>query len=226
MKPLEFLTKNILKENLISDKIIYLLTGSLDNEKQNKDDMQLKILVDKYIKGKKDEYILDEIIEILDRIKNEKELNTVYNGLAIYMLQYQIINPKNNNKSYKEAFYNFYLFLLKNLTNVNKKYLIDSILNCLRFPCPQTIDFSSLFQELLINIEIESIEKQLIINFLERFLYDDPIPWGIRYTFKCLIKNEKFEIMEKKYLKGNEVIENYLEKIHAQIRADELNKNF
>ena len=221
-----FLTKNILEENLISNKIIYLLTGSLDNEKQNKDDMQLKILVDKYIKGKKDEYILDEIIEILDRIKNEKELNTVYNGLAIYMLQYQIINQKNNNKSYKEAFYNFYLFLLKNLTDVNNKYLIDSILNCLRFPCPQTIDFSSLFQELLINIEIESIEKQLIINFLERFLYDDPIPWGIRYTFKCLIKNEKFEIMEKKYLKGNEVIENYLEKIHAQIRADELNKNF
>ena len=98
-------------------------------------------------------------------MKKEKKLNTVYNGLAIYMLQYQIINQKNNNKSYKEAFYNFYLFLLNNLTDVNKKYLIDSILNCLRFPCPQTIDFSSLFQELLINIEIQKIWKYLNLYY-------------------------------------------------------------
>ena len=50
----------------------------------------------------------------------------------------------------KKLFYNFYFFLLTNLNEIHKKYLIDSILNALRFPCSQTINYSLLFQELML----------------------------------------------------------------------------
>ena len=155
---------------------------------------------------------MEEILEILDNIKDDNQLNYVYNGLAIYMCQYKISNQKSNANFNKKIFYNFYLFLLCNLNEIHKKHLIDSILNLLRFDSLPTIEFSSLFQDLLLNIENEDIEKQLIFHFFERILFF-PIPWGIRYTYKLLMKNEKFKNMKKMYLKNNNEIENILNKI-------------
>lgn len=205
------LTKQVLKDNYISNKIIYLLTGSLDEEKNNKEDLELKILVDKYIEEGNDNNILDDILEIFDAIKNETELNSVYNGLALYLFYYQMTKAQKENKLTKKIFYNFYLFLICNLNEIHKKHLIDSILNSLILPNSSIIDFSSLFQDLLLNIENEDIEKQLIINLLERTLYV-PVPLGIRNIVKCLLKNDKFKNMEKNYFKSNEEIENLLEK--------------
>ena len=206
----KYLTKKVLKDNYISNKIIYLLTGSLDEEKQNKEDLQLKILVDKYIEeGNDDNNILDDILEIFDSIKKEKELNSVYNGLAIYMFYYHMNNTQNKNKFTKKIFYNFYLFLLCNLNEIHKKHLIDSILNSLILPSSSIIDFSSLFQDLLLNVENEDIEKQLIINLLERTLYE-PIPLGIKNIIECLSKNDKYKNMEKNFFKSNPEIENHL----------------
>jgi hypothetical protein len=209
-----FLTKQVLKDNYISNKIIYLLTGSLDDEKYNKQDLELKILVDKYIEEGNDNNILDDILEIFDAIKNEIELNSVYNGLALYFFHYQKTNIQEKNKLTKKIFYNFYLFLLCNLNEMHKKHLMDSILNSLILPKSSIIDFSLLFQDLLLNIENEDIEKQLIINLLERTLYV-PIPLGIKNIVKCLLKNEKFRNMEKNYFKSNEEIENLLEKFRV-----------
>ena len=206
----KYLTKKVLKDNYIFNKIIYLLTGSLDDEKQNKEDLQLKILVDKYIEeGNDDNNILDDILEIFDSIKNEKELNSVYNGLAIYMFYYHMNNTQNKNKFTKKIFYNFYLFLLCNLNEIHKKHLIDSILNSLILPSSSIIDFSSLFQDLLLNVENEDIEKQLIINLLERTLYE-PIPLGIKNIIECLSKNDKYKNMENNFFKSNPEIENHL----------------
>ena len=208
-----FLNKKLLKDNNIPNIIIYLITDSSeDDEKKNNEDFQLKILVNKYFSEKSDENILEEILEILDNIKDDKKLNYVYNGIAIYMCQYKIKSQKNNDNSNTKVFYNFYLFLLCNLNEIHKKHLIDSILNLLRFDSLPTIEFSSLFQDLLLNIENEDIEKQLIFHFLER-IFCVPIPWGIRYTYKLLMKNEKFKNMKKIYLKDNEEIENALNKI-------------
>ena len=207
-----YLTKQVLKDNHISNKIIYLLTGSLDDEKQNKEDLQLKSLVDKYIEeGNDDNNILDDILEIFDSIKNEIELNSVYNGLALYLFYYQMNNTQHKDKFTKKIFYNFYLFLLCNLNEIHKKHLIDSILNSLILPTSSIVDFASLFQDLLLNIENEDIEKQLIINLLERSLYE-PIPLDIKNIIKSLLKNDKFKNMENNYLKSNAEIEYHLTK--------------
>ena len=198
-----YLTKQVLKDNLVPNKIIYLLTDSLNEEKQNKEDLQLKILVDKYIEeGNDDNNILDDILEIFDSIKNEIELNSVYNGLALFMFYYQMNNTQHKNKFTKKIFYNFYLFLLCNLNEIHKKHLIDSILNSIILPNSSIVDFASLFQDLLLNIENEDIEKQLIINLLERSLYE-PIPLGIKNIIKSLLKNDKFKNMENSYIKSN-----------------------
>ena len=198
---LNLLNKKLLKDNFIPNKIIYLITDSKEeDEKQNIKDFQLKILVNKYFNEKNDENTLEEILEILDNIKDEKELNYIYNGLAIYISQYQIIKKKNDNNFNKKILYNFYLFLLCNLNEIHKKHLIDSILNLMQSNCSPTIEFSSLFQDLLVNIENDDIEKQLIFNFRERF-HCFPIPWGIEDTYKQLMENEKFKNMKKKIFK-------------------------
>jgi hypothetical protein len=204
-----YLNKIILQENLIPEKIIHLITGDIN--KENKGDMQLLILMEKYLKEKGDENILDEIFEILDNIKNEIELNSVYNGLCIFWSKINLVKNK-------KIFYNFYLFLICNLNENHKKYLINSILNALKCPSTQTFDFSLLFQDLLLNIDNEDIEKQLIVNFLERFIYE-PIPWGIKYTFKNLIKNAKFKKMEKNYLMEKEEIEYFIQQIYNNISS-------
>ena len=168
--------------------------------------------MDKYIEeGNDDNNILDDILEMFDSIKNEKELNSVYNGLALYLFYYQKNNTQNKNKFTKKIFYNFYLFLLCNLNEIHKKHLIDSILNSLILPNSSIVDFSSLFQDLLLNIENEDIENQLIINLLERSLYK-PIPSGIKNIIKSLLKNDKFKNMENNYLKSNAEIEYHLAK--------------
>lgn len=167
--------------------------------------------MEKYLKEKGDENILDEIFEILDNIKNEIELNSVYNGLCIFWSKINLVKNK-------KIFYNFYLFLICNLNETHKKYLINSILNALKCPSTQTFDFSLLFQDLLLNIDNEDIEKQLIVNFLERFIYE-PIPWGIKYTFKNLIKNAKFKKMEKNYLMEKEEIVYFIQQIYNNISS-------
>ena len=120
----------------------------------------------------------------------------------------------------KNNFFNFYNFLLYNLNEVHKKYLIDSILNALKFPCSQTINFSILFQELFINIGNEDLEKQLIVNILERILYK-PIPWGIKYALNNLFNNEKYRQLEKKYINENQEIVNFIKKISANFLEDD-----
>ena len=117
----------------------------------------------------------------------------------------------NNNNINKKILYDFYMFLLCNLNEMHKKHLIDSILNMLQYDCFYTKDFSLLFQDLFFHIDNEDIEKQLLINFLKRYIYE-PLPWGISNTFESLKENEKYKNIEKMYIKGNEKMENLLDK--------------
>ena len=154
---------------------------------------------------------MEEILEILDNIKEENNLNYVYNGIAIYISQYMLTNKKKNNNINTKILYDFYMFLLCNLNEMHKKHLIDSILNMLQYDCFYTKDFSLLFQDLFFHIDNEDIEKQLLINFLKRYIYE-PLPWGISYTFESLKENEKYKNIEKMYIKGNEKMETLLDK--------------
>ena len=126
---------------------------------------------------------------------------------------------ENKNKS-KKIFYNFYFYLLCNLNEVHKKYLIDSILNALRFPCAQTTNYCTLFIELFTNLENEDLEKQLMVNILERMLYK-PIPWGIKYTLNSLFGNEKYQQLEKKYITQNSEIMQFIAKISINLVKDD-----
>ena len=116
----------------------------------------------------------------------------------------------------KKNFYEFYYFLLCNLNEIHKKYLIDSILNALRFPSSQTIMYSELFQELFINLENEDIEEQLIVNILERTIYK-PIPWGIKYTLNCLFNNKKYQQLVKKFIALNNELMDFINKISTNL---------
>ena len=192
-------------ENSISYQVICLLL----EEKDITDEMKLNKMMEKYIIEKGGENTLEQILTYLSNIKDERELIEIYNGLMLHWCYKR--NNCINGKEIKEKklFYNFYYFLLCNLDETHKKYLIDSILNSLRFSCEQTISCSILFVELFINLENEDIERQLMVNILERALYQ-PIPWGVKYTLNCLFDDERFQKMEKKYIDQNIEIVNFI----------------
>jgi hypothetical protein len=206
-----FLNKKLFKDNTISNKVIYLLFKEKDSN-YNTDEMELSKMIEKYINEKSGESILEQILTYLSNIKDERELGVIYNGLMLYWCYKR--NNYINEKEIKEKklFYNFYYFLICNLDEIHKKFLIDSILNSLRFSCEQTICCNILFVELFVNLENEDIEKQLMINILERALYK-PIPWGVKYTLNCLFDDVRFIKMEKKYIEQNIEIANFIKRI-------------
>ena len=208
-----FLSLQLLKENCISNKIINLIFGiDSNNNNLNNEDMKLAELIEKYVDENNGEIILEQILDYLDNIKEERELNSVYNGIMMYWCYKKQKYMEENEIKNKRIFYSFYYFLFCNLNEIHKKYLIDSILNALRFPCFQTINYSLLFVNLFVNLENEDLEKQLIINILERKLYE-PFPWGIEYTLKNLFKNEKYQKFEKNYINQNNDIIDFVKNI-------------
>ena len=215
-----FLSLKVFEENLISNNIINLL---FDNEsaEQKKDDNELNILLNKFLNEKSDENNLESILNYLDNFKEERELYCVYNGIMVFWSQKNHKQIIENEIQNKKIFYSFYYFLLCNLNEIHKKYLIDSILNALRFPCSQTINYSTLFNELFVNVDNEDLEKQLMVNILERMLYK-PIPWGIKYTLKCLFNNEKYKKLEKKYINQNEEISDFINKIANNLLKNDI----
>jgi hypothetical protein len=218
-----FLSMKLFREHLISNKIIYLLFDN-DDKVKNEEDMELNNWFDKFISNEKnDENFFESLLSYFDKIKDERELISTYNGIMIYWCYKKQKYITENKIKSKKAFYSFYYFLICNLDEINKKYLIDSILNALRFPCSQAISYSLLFQELFINIDNEDIEKQLMENILERALYN-PIPWGIKYTLNCLLNNEKYQHLEKIYIKNNDEVIDFISKIRKNLEEKEFKK--
>ena len=208
----------IFEENLISKKLAYLFFGNDNNENKNKEEFQLNQLLNNLDNDNNIENNLELILNYLDNIKEERELYSVYNGIMLYWS-----NKEKFDKN-KKIFYEFYYFLLCNLNEIHKKYLIDSILNALRFPSSQTIEYSELFQKLLINLENEDIEEQLIVNILERMIYK-PIPWGIKYTLNCLFNNKKYQQIEKKFIALNNELMDFINKISINLTDTDDLKN-
>ena len=99
----------------------------------------------------------------------------------------------------KEIIFKFYEFLFMNLNREQRDILIGALLNSLRFPCVQTLAYSNLFQELFLEIKNEEIREHMLNNLLIRIIYK-PIPWGLKYTFINMNKNEKFQKLIKLYL--------------------------
>ena len=198
------------KEHLLSNNINYKLFDE-DDAKYNID-KELNKLLDKYTNEKNVEKNLELILSYLNNFKNERELYKIYNGIILYWCHKKEIQIDENTIKNKNIFYSFYFFLLSNLNEIHKKYFLDSLLNALRFPCSKTINYSILFRELFINLNNEDIEIQLIVNLLERMLYN-PIPWGIKCTFNCLLNNEKFKTWKEKFISENEEIADFINKI-------------
>ena len=223
--------KSIFKENYISFSllennnfpsfIINLLFGVPESENT------LKNLIEKYIKEPEKEEFMEDILNFLDNKTDEKEIICMYHGIMLYWCKRRHKYLSENKIKSKKLFYNFYLYLIYNSKENHKNYLIDSILNTLRFPCFQTINYSILFQELFLNIDNEDIEEHLLLNLLERAVYH-PIPWGIKYTFNNLMTNENYLKMEKKYIdKSGEILKNFLKKLNKEFHIhDNQNENY
>ena len=216
----DFFSLKVFKEDLISNKIS---NNFFSNDKdKNNDVLELNKLLDKYINESSVKNNLELILNYFDNIKNERELYNIFHGIILYWChKKQNLQINENNIKNKNLFFNFYFFLLTNLKEIYKKYLIDTIINALRFPSSQTINYSILFQEIFINIDNEDLKMLLIVKLFERMLYN-PIPWGIKYTLNCLFINEKFKQWKKQYILENEELDDFINIISNILMENEI----
>ena len=184
---------------------------------------EIKLFIDNYISEEKDNY-LENLIKCLENIKDEKEENQIFNAIIIYWSQskHKHYLSEKSIKS-KEIIFKFYLFLMHKLNENKRNLLINAILNSLRFPCVQTMFYSLLFQELLLDIKNDEIKEHMLNNLLERLLYK-PLPWGLKYTMVNLYKKDKFIKIIKPFLEKYKLNEIF-QKIVNNCKKNDL-KNF
>ena len=158
-----------------------------------------KNYIDKYISEESENYLVI-LVKNLASIEDEKEVNKICNMLILYWSQSKHkYNLNEKSIKSKEIIFKFYEFLFMNLNREQRDILIGALLNSLRFPCVQTLAYSNLFQELFLEIKNEEIREHMLNNLLIRIIYK-PIPWGLKYTFINMNKNEKFQKLIKLYL--------------------------
>jgi len=162
--------------------------------------------VDQYLKNKEPESLINNLSKIL--LKNEKENNdfneSKYNipliNSFIFYIGIQAIsamNQKPENTSTKDIVFDIYMQLMK-FDSEGRYYILNAIVNQLRYPNRHTQYFSSLLLKLFIEAEEEIVQEQITRVLLERLVINKPHPWGLLYTFIELIKNQKYKFWEHK----------------------------
>ena len=160
---------------------------------------EFKNYIDKYINEENENYLVI-LVKKLASIESEKEVNKICNMLILYWSQSKHkYNLNEKSIKSKEIIFKFFEFLLVNLSREHRDILIGALLNSLRFPCVQTLAYSNLFQELFLEMKNDEIREHMLNNLLTRIIYK-PIPWGLKFTFINMNKNEKFQKLIKPYL--------------------------
>ncbi|OLN96011.1 General negative regulator of transcription subunit 1 [Colletotrichum chlorophyti] len=104
--------------------------------------------------------------------------------------------------------------LVHELSPEARYYLITSIANQLRFPCPHTNYFSrvllDIFGQDMNDPEETEIRQQITRVLWERLIGYWPQPWGLLVTVAELLKNDKYMFFDLPFVKSNpEVIERF-----------------
>ncbi|PNS20786.1 hypothetical protein CAC42_2717 [Sphaceloma murrayae] len=101
--------------------------------------------------------------------------------------------------------------------NAELRYvLISAMANQIRFPSSHTHYFSTAMLHLF-TVASEDVQQQLARVLVERLLVARPHPWGLIITILELIKNGRYNIFEKRWMKTAPEVERMLLSIaHAQ----------
>ena len=192
LKNIDFIDKN-LEEEINDNNIQNIKYGNLfDIEKVLK--KKILKLIDNYIKNK-DKSIIRDICNILNDNNKKKEylFLTIY---AIVMYWEEKVNIDNN----ITMPYTFFLEMMKLLISKNRSYLINALLNELKYISKQTLYFISILFYILNNIQNSEIEENIITLLFERLLIK-PIPWGIELmSKKLLFKNESYKLFNQSFV--------------------------
>ena len=106
-------------------------------------------------------------------------------------------------KGMKESI-EFYKLLTVKLTHEVRWYLLNSMVNELRFPNYFSYQFSATILILFNEIGIESVQEQIIRIIFERLLINEPYPWGLMITFRELIQNPNFGFLQQPFIQKNQ----------------------
>jgi len=133
------------------------------------------------------------------------------NSLVIYLGQEGILHAARQaelglsstsdfqNNSYMDVFDN----LITNLDAEGRYYVLNAIVNQLRYPNTHTHYFSCVLQYLFLRAKQggqDIIMEQITRVLLERLIVHRPHPWGLLITFIELIKNSRYDFWNQKFI--------------------------
>ena len=87
--------------------------------------------------------------------------------------------------------------------------IISAMANQIRYPSSHTHYFSSLILHLFTTAS-EAVQQQLARVLVERLLVARPHPWGLIVTILELIKNQRYNIFEQRWMKAAPEVERML----------------
>ena len=100
----------------------------------------------------------------------------------------------------------FFKPLIVKLTHEVRWYLLNSMVNELRYPNYLSYQFSANILIIFNEIGIESIQEQIIRIILERLLTNEPYPWGLMLTFRELLQNPNFGFLQQPFIQKNQQV--------------------
>jgi CCR4-NOT transcription complex subunit 1 len=90
--------------------------------------------------------------------------------------------------------------LVTNLDSEGRYYVLNAIVNQLRYPNNHTHYFSRALLSLFLNAKQAAVMEQITRVLLERLIVHRPHPWGLLITFIELIKNPRYDFWERPFI--------------------------
>ena len=103
--------------------------------------------------------------------------------------------------------------MITNLDPEGRYYVLNAIVNQLRFPNNHTHYFSCVVLYLFLQIKVEMVREQITRVLLERLIVHRPHPWGLLITFIELIKNPRYEFKKEVFASCSPEIQKLLDSV-------------
>lgn len=106
-----------------------------------------------------------------------------------------------------------FVALVKLLDGEGRYYLLNAIVNQLRYPNNHTHYFSCVLLSLFLHADESIVKEQITRVLLERLIVHRPHPWGLLITFIELIKNPIYDFLQQPFTRLAPEIEKLFESV-------------
>jgi len=189
----------------------------------------LRPQIDAYLNHEGNESLLEGVIEGL-RNKSKTNDESSYNIPAINSLVLYVgtrginaLGKKDKTNSQigiaQTLSMNIFKFLVTKMDTEGRYYVVNAMVNQVRFPNNQTHYFSCVLLYLFAETNgFEIVQEQITRVLVERLIAARPHPWGLLITFIELIKNPKYKFWSYKFVFCAPEIKSLFDSVHDSVK--------